>query len=480
MLPPFNGGLHCGEPGQRRPSGGHGCSRLSTAGSIAAGVCRCIGGHRLPACSRLSTAGSIAASGTAAGHRHCAGVLPPFNGGLHCGPLVTCQASRRIRGCSRLSTAGSIAACRASRRSRCIRRAPAYQRRAPLRRRSAVRPWSARPGAPAFQRRAPLRPPAGAGAVRTAAVLPPFNGGLHCGTLSTASVADRAAACSRLSTAGSIAASTTAAALQHGSPVLPPFNGGLHCGTRSAHASGRRRHVLPPFNGGLHCGMPCRPGTGRQHDRAPAFQRRAPLRQRSAGTGNPGVARCSRLSTAGSIAARARRLHRRPGDPVLPPFNGGLHCGARAGTSRAQACVLPPFNGGLHCGALTAVGSSEWTPTSAPAFQRRAPLRPASPRQSGYGRGVLPPFNGGLHCGRIAAPSLRPRPRCSRLSTAGSIAANGRLRRRTGGLTRAPAFQRRAPLRLRYARGPEPRPGRCSRLSTAGSIAAAATYHRTR
>jgi hypothetical protein len=45
-------------------------------------------------------------------------------------------------------------------------------------------------------------------------------------------------------------------------------------------------------------------------------------------------------------------------------------------TARILRAVLPPFNGGLHCGE-----SRRWTFTlgddSAPAFQRRAPLRSA-------------------------------------------------------------------------------------------------------
>jgi len=61
---------------------------------------------------------------------------------------------------------------------------------------------------------------------------------------------------------------------------------------------------------------------------------------------------------------------------VLPPFNGGLHCGTDqyAQIAGLMQPVLPPFNGGLHCGSLTVTNPSG-------AF------------------GVLPPFNGGLHCG---------------------------------------------------------------------------------
>ena len=159
---------------------------------------------------------------------------------------------------------------------------------------------------------------------------------------------------------------------------------------------------------------------------------------------------------------------------VLPPFNGGLHCGMRStkASGRASAAVLPPFNGGLHCGATGPIGrvsrarwcsrlstagsiaassASAWVAgtAGAPAFQRRAPLRPPAAVGSAMAHGtVLPPFNGGLHCG-LTAPRCRARPvpACSRLSTAGSIAAGERGYGAVAG-DGAPAFQRRAPLRL--------------------------------
>jgi len=211
------------------------------------------------------------------------------------------------------------------------------------------------------------------------------------------------AECSRLSTAGSIAARLYGRAL----PRLPPG--------------------------------------------APAFQRRAPLRRPCCPGSRSAPPGCSRLSTAGSIAARPTGSTASSSPTVLPPFNGGLHCGrfftvpgadsaggapafqrraplrqrrqeqvarrhrircsrlSTAGSIAADgppgapgipaARVLPPFNGGLHCGLMARVVTT--------------------------GRyGMLPPFNGGLHCGRAwtLAPGLTPS-RCSRLSTAGSIAA---------------------------------------------------------
>ena len=116
----------------------------------------------------------------------CVGVLPP-EGGLHCSLVARVSATslmtgapaaadrraplrRELRikrhpvrvGCSRRSTAGSIAAAGGSGRSRPSHRdAPAVHRRAPLRL---------------------LGPPLQGVHVRR--ILPPFTGGLHCGTSS--------------------------------------------------------------------------------------------------------------------------------------------------------------------------------------------------------------------------------------------------------------------------------------------------------
>ncbi len=327
MLPPFNGGLHCGiSPGgeggypstrapafQRRaplrhprrppvPGRRAGCSRLSTAGSIAA--CHWPGTRpRTWRCSCLSTAGSIAAAGSG-------------------------QRGRPARACSRLSTAGSIAAVR--RRSTTPGRCPS---------------------APAFQRRAPLRPAGCPGRDhRHPGVLPPFNGGLHCGRHHPCEATGKPE--------GAPAFQRRAPLRLHrrhrvhdAREVLPPFNGGLRCGMRLKPGDMCR---APAFQGGLHCGAPIMAWLRVNWTCAPAFQRRAPLR----------------------LAGRVDDRH--PGRRVLPPFNGGLHCGqavlraarhsgrscsrlstagsiaARTGGSppRSPTKVLPPFNGGLHCGSL--------------------------------------------------------------------------------------------------------------------------------
>ena len=395
VLPPFNGGLHCG---------------AVTPRGIAAMASRC---------SRRSPAGSIAAAhGSTCDELRP--VLPPFNGGLHCGAMLPSPCAPRLARCSRRSTAGSIAA---------------------------AWPIGVRPVARCSRRST-------AGSIAADLMLLP---------------ASSASACSRRSTAGSIAARravrraagrpSRAPAVQRRAPLrqygctaprdarAPAVHGGLHCGDTDTSS----RTVLPPINGGLHCGNVARPACSPSGRRAPADQRRAPLRRE-----------------------RRRRLAAFAGPPVLPPFNGGLHCGHAASTEHAIAArrVLPPFNGGLHCGSC-----------------HRHPRRPEQAQ-------VLPPFNGGLHCGTAAAQLVHVRAqRCSRRSTAGSIAAQARcsaVRAGTcvlppfnGGLhcgdvarhvgdrraDGAPAVQRRAPLRqlvqpLRLAAAG------CSRRSTAGSIAA--------
>jgi len=256
-------------------------------------------------CSRLSTAGSIAAVIIRADSTRAPGCAPASQRRAPLRLVDRLDGGGLARGCSRLSTAGSIAACRA-----------------------AASPASARSSAPASQRRAPLRPGARRGQPRRGQVLPPLNGGLHCGSVSglsagmnpvpcsRLSTAGSIAAvrlggfrighrlvlpplngglhcgcrvrlaldladqpCSRLSTAGSIAALHTTADGASGSAVLPPLNGGLHCGCGAPIDKPAEGHVLPPLNGGLHCGSV------------------ACIRISS----SSGV--CSRLSTAGSIAA---------------------------------------------------------------------------------------------------------------------------------------------------------------------------------
>ena len=394
-------------------------------------------------------------------------VLPPFNGGLHCGCDRQVGAGH-VPWCSRLSTAGSIAAVRAPGHATRPACAPAFQRRAPLRRATSSCTATDRcPGAPAFQRRAPLRrAPRPRAAARRRQVLPPFNGGLHCGCPQSrvrrrgcdqrAPAFQRRAPLRQDGARGSPHARTVGApAFQRRAPLRPR--------TRTTRPACRPQ-VLPPFNGGLHCGgglTAARPAT---HG-APAFQRRAPLRPASTVAG-PTSARpvtCSRLSTAGSIAAGQRRppcLARRRRAPAFqrraplrPDTGRGLArvadacsrlstagsiaaacspavaagrdacsrlstAGSIAARSRRVACgrphrVLPPFNGGLHCGGSSVAGAVRDPAAGAPAFQRRAPLRRQSAAGSQPLRRVLPPFNGGLHCGPLKSP---PRARRSGLA----------------------------------------------------------------
>ena len=253
--------------------------------------------------------------------------------------------------------------------------APAVHRRAPLRHYTADTSTCGRPVLPPFtgglhcgtsvpvlRRRDRLLPPftgglhcgpSRRGAVQRQIVrlLPPFTGGLHCGSAVQWTVACR----KRL--------------------LLPPFTGGLHCGEGSATRSDRCGRLLPPFTGGLHCGgSALRQSSAASADAAPAVQRRAPLRHPDP-RHTPAHLGCSRRSTAGSIAASRCRSTGAAPIRVLPPFTGGLHCGRPALDVLGGDQVLPPFNGGLHCGA------------------------PASRDVLRVGAVMLPPFNGGLHCG---------------------------------------------------------------------------------
>ena len=175
-------------------------------------------------------------SGTLDRYRCAWQVLPPINGGLHCGPQARCPPSRA-------ATA----------------RAPAYQRRAPLR----------HPGGVVLEGDSDW-------------VLPPINGGLHCGVRLRTLRAHGNVRCSRLSTAGSIAALLSRSPGRAGRPRAPAY---------------QRR-------------APLRPGrflnVAFSSESAPAYQRRAPLRQAQAGPDSRMGDACSRLSTAGSIAARWR------------------------------------------------------------------------------------------------------------------------------------------------------------------------------
>ena len=383
VLPPLNGGLHCGtrSPASRA---GERCQR-APASQRRAPL------RRDPACRHMSAPRTGApASQRRAPLRRC-----PLTASWHPPPLGAPASQRRAP----LRPADADDEVPADRRG-----APASQRRAPLRRHPRRTSPAASTGAPASQRRAPLRPgAAGACAAGIGAVLPPLNGGLHCG----ARRRQLARYCDR--------------------PVLPPLNGGLHCGVPlgDGHAAGVSRCSRLSTAGSIAARRSIVQGIEAAW-RAPASQRRAPLRPGDGADRSRGRARCSRLSTAGSIAASLRSAPSAAEWQVLPPLNGGLHCGeylgrhvmldgagapasqrraplrlrARAPARRSEVAVLPPLNGGLHCG-LVAGESPDDQLGSAPASQRRAPLRP-DPRRS-------PP------CGRPAG---------------------------------APASQRRAPLRL--------------------------------
>ena len=224
-------------------------------------------------------------------------------------------------------------------------RAPADSRRAPLRRLLHDRDDRPMTRLAAGQRRAPLRlgEPSATGPPNSSCAPARPPAGSIAASHAHGHQAD-ADACSRRSTAGSIAASKVL--LTEGSGV-PAITGGLHCGCQ------------PPEGAS-------RPG------RAPAVRRRAPLRP---APGNDDAIRrqCSRRSAAAPLRLSARWLFMSGGAPavrrraplrleqvrhraadrlvVFPLFTGGLHCGTRSRNSPcATATVLPPLRGGLHCG----------------------------------------------------------------------------------------------------------------------------------
>ncbi len=181
-----------------------------------------------------------------------------------------------------------------------------------------------------------------------------FTGGLHCSGSRT-HTSPRVSTCSRLSSAGSIAAMWLARTSASGRPgcsrrptagrVLRPSDGGLHCGLGTMGRTVVINEVLPPLSGGLHCGR--------------------------------------------SVFSSASVSNLR-----LPPFNGGLHCGPpNSQTCWRNSFVLPPINGGLHA----ATCWPGWTP----------------------GHPRAPAFYGGLYCGAVVVLMVIGWDR----SAAGSIAA---------------------------------------------------------
>ena len=195
-------------------------------------------------------------------------------------------------------------------------------------------------GAPAVRRRAPLQLAApGPPPRRAVRVLPPFTGGLHCSN-------------DRVEVAAGLI--VRAPAFHRRAP--------LQLDHRRLVPAGHL--VLPPFSGGLHCGYQASPVCHSTVNGAPAVQRRAPLRH------------VVQLDVAQDVQ-------------VLPPFNSGLHCGRTASlpVSLRLWPVFPPFSGGLHSG-HSGTNRSASISVSAPAVQRRAPLRQyghVSSRRSGTG-----------------------------------------------------------------------------------------------
>ena len=156
--------------------------------------------------------------------------------------------------------------------------------------------------------------------------------------------------------------------------------------------------MLPPFNSGLHCGQDAKDALNIPQAGAPAVQQRAPLRLGVEHGPDPGVE---------SVPAGQRRAplrqHRRGDapvrdDPVLPPINGGLHCGVWvAYRSSSIRRVLPPFTGGLHCGGMPRIDRAMATMTVFPPFTGGLHCGDGTTDGRFITRQMLPPINGGLH-----------------------------------------------------------------------------------
>ena len=312
--------------------------------------------------------------------------VPPFDGGLHCG-LSTTTRRPFGRTCSRRPTAGSIAA-RSWPRWRC--------------------PWARAP----VQRRAQLR------------LLGPPLERVHVRW------------CSRRPTAGSIAA-RTGPSLSHGSLCRAPA---VHRRAPLRHhvqeLPVRHRHSAPAVQGRAPLRRAAVGQGPRRHPRAPAVQRRAPLRSGRGDGTRSGRAGCSRRSAAGSIAETLSPPSTSGTRRVLPPSDGGLHCGTvEAWLEAYDQPVFPSSNGGAHCCGF--------------------PIDDVDKRQA-----VFPQVSGRALLRLLAAEgSCRPAWACSCRSKAGSIAAGPSV------------VQRRAPLRPDLPDDAVDHPAGCSRRPTAGSIA---------
>ena len=234
------------------------------------------------------------------------------------------------------------------------------------------------------------------------AVVPPFTGGLHCGSSIQFAVWPSRSPSSRRSPAGSIA-------------------GGMRsCGPLRVSWSSRRSPA------GSIAGQPGGTIVSRCAGR-PAVHRRAPLRAsvvtRSGGLRHPS----SRRSPAGSIAGgtltntaptmtRSRRpaVHRRA--PLRVPVHQDRLVAARQSSRRSPAASIA---GVITWKAASSSGkSSRRSPAgSIAASSGSSAVRSATP--------VVPLLSGGRHCGRVSfGRHTTTTGKSSRCSAAGSIAAS--------------------------------------------------------
>ena len=179
--------------------------------------------------------------------------------------------------------------------------------------------------------------------------------------------------------------------------MLPPFNGGLHCGEPDRRVFTPLNIMLPPHSGGLYCSARLEPTVDRSPNTCSCClaagsvavrtstrvtsigvswsrcQQRAPLRPDLRALSGCLQHLCSRRSATGSIAVAITTSGAPRPRLSAPPCSGGLHSGIRhAPDGRRAQYVLPPSDGGLHC------GNDKLTVKDRHAY-------------------VLPPFNGGLH-----------------------------------------------------------------------------------
>ncbi len=375
LLPPVNGGLHCGSN-----------TRYSAA-------------VETWACSRQSTAAPLRLR-----HRHGADVhrrlLPPVNGGLHCGNQIARMPRWPVEWSSRRSKRAPLRLDHGDRIAVQRRLLPPVHRRlhggaVPNRALEIMASCSRRSKAgsiAACRRRRPSLGPA--------SLLPPVHGGLHCGAFASIRssriflIPRRLTAaplrclgqldlqwledlCSRRSKAACIAVMPKPRKLWSARHDAATHRRWLHCGPVHDLAHTRKALLLPPVNGGLHCGplrilLPdvagarSRPSAAGSIAAAPTKFWRTP------------ISACSRRSTAGTIAAS------------MPGNQPGTRPSAPAGPRRA-----------LLRNARAGHGDHGVRPS--PAGQRRALLRPVPVGRVGPIVGLLPPVHGGLHCGTALA-----------------------------------------------------------------------------